>query len=498
MKRNNQILALVLTLALMVGILPGYAANSPFSDVPTSHWAYKDVMAADQDGVINGVGNGRFDPESNLTIAEWSCILARAFYAEEVEAKPKKTWYDREMDTLASHTVFAGMFDEIEDVSAYASRSLMAAMVSNVLSDKRVEKPSKADLAAFQAGIVDIDAIPQGKREAVAECYTVGILNGVGGNRFDGAGHVQRGAAAAVYNRTKKVIQEGGHIVVPVPDPEPTPEPTLAPGESHVVGTMSSVKVTLDKDNVKTHAPIVDCWSQQPAEIRVIADKDYFNAACQTIKDTELMTTQGSLLPTGVNPYYNYAVVATNSSQAAINVNLAMGNLSMKGCTYLGTGNTGYVYRYARPLRSTTTSAPRFAATIASFTPETSDRAKAEGCVRAVCDQIDYENNGGASWDNGGTKGDCTSYARMAAQILAAAGLPNIHMAGKVQGGGHAWVQCYLPDEGQWFIIDTVSADSGYNKIMTMSEHEQHWGDPHSTNDTDSCRVAKALVEIFF
>jgi len=226
---KNRILTFVLTLALVVGIVPAYAAGgATFSDVQPTHWAYQDVEAAVADGVLNGVGNGKFNPGGKLTIAEWSCILARGFYAEEVEAKAKTSWYNREMETLANHAVFAGMFDEISDVSAYAPRSLMAAMVRNVLSDKGV-KVSADELEPFKAGIADLDTVPANKQDAVATCWALGIINGVGGRRFDGAGTMQRDAAAAVYNRTKKALQNGGKIIADVPDPVPTPEPVPTP-----------------------------------------------------------------------------------------------------------------------------------------------------------------------------------------------------------------------------------------------------------------------------
>lgn len=509
---KNRILAFVLALALMVGIVPAYAAGATFSDVGPTHWAYQDVEAAVADGVLNGVGGGRFNPGGKLTIAEWSCILARGFYAEEVEAKTKTSWYNREMETLTNHAVFAGMFDEIRDVSAYAPRSLMAAMVRNVLSDKGV-KVSTDELEPFKAVIADLDAIPANYQDAVATCWALGIINGVGGGRFDGTGTMQRDAAAAVYNRTKKALQNGGETVAPVPDPVPTPStepeptpstPVTPPTTGSVVGTMSTEKVTINKDSIKTHAPITDYWSSQPAEIRAIADKDYFNAACQTIKDVELMTTQGELLPTGVNPYYNYAVVATNSDQTARNVTLAMGNLSAKGCTFLAGGNSGYMFRYARPLRETTVSAPRFAAAIASITPGMTDREKAEICVKAVCDQIDYDVDGTASWDNGGDKGFCETYMRMLSQILSAANIPNICVTGTVTGGSHAWNIAYLRDPnsntgaGSWYIMDGTCFEAGYDAVLTYAQHESIFNYSHSLNDRDFIKVARALVELFY
>lgn len=121
------------------------------------------------------------------------------------------------------------------------------------------------------------------------------------------------------------------------------------------------------------------------------------------------------------------------------------------------------------------------------------DRQKAELCVKSVCQQIDYAVNGGASWDNGGTTGDCTSYAILLNQILSAAGLPNINIAGTVAAGGHAWVQVKL--DGTWYVMDgTLTENDPSATVFTFAEHEAKYG-YNGTNDADMYKVARALID---
>lgn len=498
--KKNRMLAFALVLALIIGIIPAHAAVPRFSDVPPSHWAYADIQAAAADGVINGVGNNRFNPEGYLTIAEWSCILARAFYSDGVASRTKVNWYNREMETLTSAAVFAGLFDEITDVNAYATRALMATMIGNMLPSQGVRWANTVDLKAYKAGITDLDGFPKFKQDAIAACYALGILNGVGDNRFDGNGYVQRGAAAAVYNRTKKAIQNGGQVAVA---PEPTPTPTPVPGESHVVGTMSSVPLDFREEArtgeiFKSHAPITDYWSQQSEEIRRISDKDSFNAACQTIKDSEMILTQGEL-ERGFNTYYNYAVVPDISSQTQKNVNNAMGSLNGCGGGYGSRSVRGYlstVLYVLAPLSADTTSAPRFASTIAQINanPGMSDMEKARLCIRAVCDQIDYEVDGGASWANGKPTGDCLNFAWMLNHLLTAANIPNMNIGGAVGSGNHRWVQAKL--DGTWYVLDGTVAEAGYSNggIMSFAEHENIFN-YSGYNNNDVSKVAHALID---
>ena len=154
--KNNRILAVALVLALALGIAPAYAAAPTFSDVPSSHWAYSYIQEAAADGAVNGVGSNRFNPDGILTVAEWSCILARAFYGNEVEAKAKTTWYNREVEVLQERHIL-GFVNDFQ-LSAPASRVQMAETVAKLLKDKNVTADA-SKVAAAKAEIADLDSI---------------------------------------------------------------------------------------------------------------------------------------------------------------------------------------------------------------------------------------------------------------------------------------------------------------------------------------------------
>ena len=75
--------ACALSLALSVSmILPAGAAGAAFTDVPQDHWANPYVEAMTQKGVVTGVGNGRFNPDGNLSTAEFSVMLTQKLKGE--------------------------------------------------------------------------------------------------------------------------------------------------------------------------------------------------------------------------------------------------------------------------------------------------------------------------------------------------------------------------------------------------------------------------------
>jgi peptide/nickel transport system substrate-binding protein len=54
-------------------------ASSMFTDVPSTHSAYKFISAANQAGIINGYSDGTFKPNANVTRAQIAIMVQRAF-----------------------------------------------------------------------------------------------------------------------------------------------------------------------------------------------------------------------------------------------------------------------------------------------------------------------------------------------------------------------------------------------------------------------------------
>lgn len=506
--KTKKIISLGLTLALALSLVsPALAAptpqdtskvvcvangRSPFSDVPSTHWGIDGILAAYEDGVMTGTyhnpntGERQFSPAAPLTMAEWTVMIYRAWYADESFAVAEENWWNRQAEVLSRHGIYAG-WGSLSSIqfNGPASRTAMAVTIANLMKDKGIAADA-SKVEAAKAQIADLDDIYPMYHDAVATCWALGIINGTGGGKFDGNGNTERAAAATVYGRVKNVLA-GASSGSETPPATPTPPTTVSP-----VGTMSSTPLNLRTEAIKTHAPITDYWAQQSMEIRNISDRDSFNAACQTLKDSKMIMTQGEFVRTR-NIYYNYAVVAPVSNATQKNVTGAMGSLSGCGGSY-GSYGSSFVYFVAVPLDTTTTSAPRFASTIAQIkaNPSMTDRQKAELCVKSVCEQIDYAVNGGASWE-GGNKGDCTSYAQMLNLILSAAGIPNINMAGTVAAGGHAWVQAKL--DGTWYVMDGTLTENDANAIVfTFAEHESKYG-YSGLNNTDGVKVARALID---
>ena len=325
--RIKKTISLGLTLALALSLItPALAAPtpqatskgvcsangpSPFSDVPSTHWGLDGILTAYEDGVMTGTffnestGERQFSPAAPLTMAEWSVMIYRAWYADEPFAVAEENWWNRQAEVLSRHGIYSdiGTLSSIQ-FNGPASRTQMAVTIANLMRDKGITADaSRVETAKSQ--IADLSDIYPMHQNAVATCWALGIINGTGGGKFDGNGKTERAAAATVYGRVKNVLA-GAPSGSETPPETPTP-----PATASLVGTMSSTKLNLGKNDIATQAPSTDYWAQQSMEIRNISDRDTFNAACQTLKDSKMIMTQGEF-KLSKNTYYHYAVVNPN------------------------------------------------------------------------------------------------------------------------------------------------------------------------------------------
>lgn len=103
MKKNKRILSCVLALALMVGMLPLFASEAKaasFSDITDSETA-QNVEVLRMLGVFDGTGEGRFEPEGNLTRAQF-CKMAVVMLGQKGAVGQHET-YTIFPDVRASH-----------------------------------------------------------------------------------------------------------------------------------------------------------------------------------------------------------------------------------------------------------------------------------------------------------------------------------------------------------------------------------------------------------
>lgn len=181
-----------------------------FPDVSAEHWAYQDIQAASDYGLIQGLEDGTFQPEETLNRASFVTILQRMFAWETVtppspsfsDVQPGD-WYYAAAETARAHGVTGD--DSLFQPMAYITREDMAVMLIRALGYETLAE----DLAGQDSSFPDVTSHPG----HIALAAAIGMTNGMevdGRLLFQPGSFATRGQAAAmlvrVYERyTSKV-----------------------------------------------------------------------------------------------------------------------------------------------------------------------------------------------------------------------------------------------------------------------------------------------------
>ena len=190
---------------VLLPLLPALGSDTqvtfPFNDVSKADWYYNSVRSAWHNGLINGVTEYEFQPDSTLTVAQ-AIKLAAALYQMEHEGKIRLTngetkWYD----TYVSYAIANGVIEQ-----SYASYT-DAQMNAPVTRGEFVHIFHGAKDGYTAISTVADGAIPDVKTTdkyaaEIYELYRAGILTGSDAKgAFHAASTIKRSEAAAILLR---------------------------------------------------------------------------------------------------------------------------------------------------------------------------------------------------------------------------------------------------------------------------------------------------------
>ena len=116
-----------MTRAMLVTVLyrlegePAVRGTSPFTDVSNNIWYTDAVIWAEDNGIVNGVGDNKFDPNSSITREQMAAVLFR--YAQY-----------KKYDTSASNGL--SKYSDFSSISAYSLNALKWANAEGLITGR--------------------------------------------------------------------------------------------------------------------------------------------------------------------------------------------------------------------------------------------------------------------------------------------------------------------------------------------------------------------------
>lgn len=194
---------------IVVGPVLGY---SYFSDL-RNHWASGSINNLASKLIIEGRNDGRFDPNSNITRAEFAVFIAKGLGLKGDEAAASR-FPDVTSGSAAAYIgaaanagIIAGNMDGTFKPNSYITREQMSLMMVRAMAyvghDISLNGSSAQTLNRFK------DSAKIQSKETVAKAVKEGIIQGVSIDTFQPQGNATRAQAAAML---KRVLEKLNYI----------------------------------------------------------------------------------------------------------------------------------------------------------------------------------------------------------------------------------------------------------------------------------------------
>ncbi|MDR1559028.1 MAG: S-layer homology domain-containing protein [Clostridiales bacterium] len=176
------------------------AETDNFSDVPSSHWAYNDILTLREMDLTQGVGNNTFGMGRPMTRAEFVTFLAKLLQWETRSAAEGEPWYAVYVDAAAE----AGAVTGEESVSFRPgdpiTREEIAVMLIRSLGYESLALQLNTLPAPFDDVVQNIGYTTMAK--------DFGIVSGMSGKAFSPSSSATREQGAAMMVRLYNLLSE--------------------------------------------------------------------------------------------------------------------------------------------------------------------------------------------------------------------------------------------------------------------------------------------------
>lgn len=180
--------------------------NSYFNDLGTVEWAVSAINSLYEKGIILGVGDKMFEPDSFVTREEFLKMTVNAFNIKKgsdidainkFEDVNKDEWYFPYIDIAVSEGIVNGVANARFGIGEKITRQDMCVMVYRCIKEKGMSIKTSDNAENF----VDFDKCLDYSKEAVKALSANNIINGVGENTFAPDGFATRAMAAVIIDR---------------------------------------------------------------------------------------------------------------------------------------------------------------------------------------------------------------------------------------------------------------------------------------------------------
>lgn len=155
-----------------------------FTDIPESHWAYKNIQKLFDKQIVSGKGDGQFAPNDSVTREEYAKMMVLSLGSTITDGADSYTdvkagsWYKPYIATAVRDGLLNGLGDGTVGIGKALSREDAAVMIERALTRKGFT------LEEGNAEFADSTEIAEYAASAISKLVQTGIINGYDDNTF--------------------------------------------------------------------------------------------------------------------------------------------------------------------------------------------------------------------------------------------------------------------------------------------------------------------------
>jgi len=179
-------------------------SSNKFIDVPAKAWYKKFVDYSVTYGIFTGTSSNTFSPNTDMTRAQFVQVFANVSGVNTSNKNvntgfsdvPKGKWYTAAVTWAAQNGIVNGVGGGRFDPNAKVTREQMCLMIVNYIENYQKRTLSVTTNAPTFA---DDAKIAKWAKTAVYKCAKAGLVNGVGNNKFDPKASATRAQGATIF-----------------------------------------------------------------------------------------------------------------------------------------------------------------------------------------------------------------------------------------------------------------------------------------------------------
>ncbi len=204
----KKLFCVILTLLMMFSMVPVFGATVEFADL-NGHWARNYVLPLAEDGVISGKAPGVFDPDAQITRAEFVTLVSKLCNLPAEEASPyadvvEGAWF---APTISAAKAY-GAIDENLIVGGNFSPDTPITREEMTSVIVRLAEEIRGALLNKKEGFTDAATFASWTSEYIAKASGEGIVTGNPDGSFNAKGNATRAEAAVMIKRFRDLLNK--------------------------------------------------------------------------------------------------------------------------------------------------------------------------------------------------------------------------------------------------------------------------------------------------